>query len=80
NKIAEIMASAFSEERKARLVRKRELQVERLRLTEATAWYDAAAAWLNAGVKDKAVAAAARSAAHPGLKDKTEELLRSVKN
>ncbi len=80
NKIAEIRASAFSEERKARLVRKRELQVERLRLTEATAWYDAAAAWLNAGVKDKAVAAAARSAAHPGLKDKTEELLRSVKN
>ena len=79
-KIDEIKTSAFSEERRARLVRKRELQIERLRLTEAMAWYDAAAAWFNAGVKDKAVAAAAKSAAHPGLKDKTEELLRSIKN
>ncbi len=78
-KIEEIKGSALSEERKARLVRKRELQIERVRLTGATAYYDAAAAYLNAGLKDKAVAAAAKSAAHPALKEKTKELLRSIK-
>jgi tetratricopeptide (TPR) repeat protein len=78
-KVEEIKASALSAERKVRLVRKRELQLERVRLTGATASYDAAAAYINAGLKDKAVAPAAKSAAHPALRDKTEELLRSLK-
>ena len=79
SKIEEIKSSTLSEERKARLVRRRESQLERLRLSAATAWYDAAAAFLNAGFKDKAVAAAAKAAAHPALKEKAEELLRSAK-
>ncbi|HYA48360.1 MAG TPA: tetratricopeptide repeat protein, partial [Burkholderiales bacterium] len=78
-KIAEIKDSALSEERKARLVRRREAQIERLRLSAATAYYDTAAAFLNAGLKDKAAAAAAKSAAHPALKQRSEELLRSIK-
>jgi tetratricopeptide (TPR) repeat protein len=78
-KIEEIKNSALSEERKARLIRRREAQLERLRLTEATAYYDAAAAYLNAGLKDRAVVAAGKAAAHPALKEKTEELLRSIR-
>ena len=78
-KIEEVKASALPEERKARLVRRREAQVERLRLQSATSSYDAAAAYLNAGLKDRAVAAAARAATHPALKAKAEELLRSAK-
>ncbi len=79
-KIEEINRSALSGERKARLVRSREAQLERTRLSEATAYYDAAAAYLNAGAKDKALACAAKAAGHPALKDKVEELLRSIKN
>ncbi|MGA2363028.1 MAG: tetratricopeptide repeat protein [Candidatus Aminicenantales bacterium] len=78
-KVEEIKGSALSGERKARLLRKRELQLERVRLTGATAYYDAAAAYINAGLKDKAIPPAAKSAAHPALKDKTEELLRSIR-
>jgi tetratricopeptide (TPR) repeat protein len=78
-KIEDIRTSALSEERKGRLIRKREAQLERTRLMEATAYYDAAAAYANAGLKEKAFAAAAKSAAHPALKQKTEELLRSIK-
>ncbi len=78
-KIEEIKGSTLSEERKTRLVRRREAQVERLRLQSATASYDAAAAYLNAGLKDRAAAAAARAATHPALKAKAEELLRSAK-
>jgi hypothetical protein len=61
------------------MTRRREAQLERLGLTEATAYYNAAAAYLNAGLKDKAAAAAAKSAAHPALKQKTEELLKMIK-
>jgi tetratricopeptide (TPR) repeat protein len=78
-KIEEIRTSALSEERKDRMTRRREAQLERLGLTEATAYYNAAAAYLNAGLKDKAAAAAAKSAAHPALKQKTEELLKMIK-
>lgn len=78
-KIEEVRASALPEERKARLVRRREAQAKRLRLQSATSSYDAAAAYFNAGLKDKAVSAAARAAAHPALKAKAEELLRSVR-
>jgi tetratricopeptide (TPR) repeat protein len=78
-KAEEIRGSALSEERKARLIRKRETQIERVRLMAATAYYDAAAAYLNAGLKDKALAAAGKAAAHPSLKNKAEELLRSLK-
>ena len=78
-KIEEIKGSALSEERKARLIRRREAQLERLRLSSATAYYDAAAAFLNAGLKDRAAVAAGKAASHPALKQKAEELLRSVK-
>ncbi len=78
-KIEDIRNSTLSEDRKGRLIRKREAQLERTRLAEATAYYDAAAAYVNAGLKDKAVEAATKAAAHPALKKKIEELLRSVK-
>jgi tetratricopeptide (TPR) repeat protein len=78
-RIEEIRNSAVSEERKERLVRKREAQIEGLRLTEATSYYNAAAAYLNAELKDQAVACAGKAAAHPALKAKAEELLRSVR-
>jgi tetratricopeptide (TPR) repeat protein len=78
-RIEEIRNSALSPERKERLVRKREAQIDGLRLTEATSYYNAAAAYLNGDLKDKAAVCAGRAAAHPVLKAKAEELLRSIK-
>lgn len=78
-KIEDIKNSALSVDRKGRLLRKREAQLERTRLAEATSYYDAAAAYGNAGLKDRAVAAATKAAAHPALKQKTGELLRTIK-
>jgi len=78
-RIEEIRNSALSPERKEWLVRKREAQIDGLRLTEATSYYNAAAAYLNGDLKDKAAVCAGRAAAHPVLKAKAEELLRSIK-
>jgi tetratricopeptide (TPR) repeat protein len=77
-KVGEVDKSALADDRKAGLLRKKRSQLERTRLAEASAWYDAAAAFFNAGDKAEALEAAAKSASHPALKDKTDELLRSI--
>jgi tetratricopeptide (TPR) repeat protein len=78
-KIDELQRSALSEERKSGMIRRRRAQLGRVLLTEATAWYDAAAAFLNAGAREKALECVRKSAAHPALKDKSEELLKAIK-
>ncbi len=77
--VEEIEKSDLAAERRARLLQKRTSQLDRVRLTGATSFYNAAAAYFNAGLKDKALAAAERAAAHPSLKDKAGEILRSLK-
>lgn len=78
-KIEDVRSSALSEDRKGRLLRRRQAQLERARLAEATAYYNAAASYLNGGLKDKAAETAAKAAAHPALKHKAEELLKTIK-
>jgi len=78
-KIEELQRSALSEERKSGMILRRRAQLERVLLTEATAWYDAAAASLNAGAREKALECVRKSAGHPALKDKSEELLKAIR-
>jgi tetratricopeptide (TPR) repeat protein len=79
-KIAEIRNSRFSEERKTKLLAKKEQQLKIARTTKATAFYDAAASFFNAGEKAKALDLAGRAAAHPRFKAKAEELIKQIKS
>ena len=77
--IEDLKASPLAPARKARLVQRRAGQLERVRFESATAAYDAAAAFFNSGNVAKALETAVKAAAHPALKEKAEEILRSIK-
>jgi tetratricopeptide (TPR) repeat protein len=78
-KLAEISGSPLEPGRKEALARRKEAQLEKARLSAATAHYDAAAMLVNHGERgQKALALAEKAAAHPALKDKAAELLRSL--
>jgi tetratricopeptide (TPR) repeat protein len=79
-KIAEIRNSRLSEERKAKMLAKKEQQLKITRTTKATAFYDAATGYFNAGDKAKAMDLAGRAAAHPQFKAKAEELIKQIKS
>jgi hypothetical protein len=78
-KMAEIEQSAMAPARRERLLRIKLTQVEKVRLTKATAFYNAAAGYYNTGEKFKALEMAARAAEHPALKQKAEELMSGIK-
>ncbi len=77
--IEEVRHAALGEDRKTRLIRKRESELEHVRLSAATAYYSAAAAYFNAGLREEAVGPAEKAAAHPTLKEKAEEILRALR-
>jgi len=77
-KIREIESSSLSEERKKKYLARKKNQLSRLQLTKATAWYNAAAGYCNAGMKKKAIELAQKAASHSALKDKAQELLNLV--
>jgi tetratricopeptide (TPR) repeat protein len=74
-RIKDIENSAFSEERKRKHVARKKNQLSKLQLTKATAWYNAAAGYYNAGMKEKALELVQKAASHSALKDKAQELL-----
>ena len=74
-RIKDIENSAFSEERKKKHVARKKNQLSKLQLTKATAWYNAAAGYYNAGMKEKALELVQKAASHSALKDKAQELL-----
>ena len=78
-KMAEIEQSAMAPGRKERLVKIKLYQVEKVRLTKATAFFNAAAGYYNSGQKYRALEMAARAAEHPSLKLKAEELISGIK-
>ena len=78
-KMAEIEKSSMAPARKERLLKIKLSQVEKVRLTRATAFYNAAAGYYNAGQKFKALEMAARAAEHQALKQKAEELMSGIK-
>ncbi len=77
--IDEILKSPLSEERKKRYASNKRALLRKTRLTKATAWYNAAAGYYNAGMKTKAFQLAENAATHPALKEKAEELLKLIK-
>ena len=79
-KMAEIRGSTLSEERKARLLLKKESQLRIFQATRATSYYNAAAGFYNAGQKEKALAAAEKASFHPSLKEKAQELIAQIKS
>jgi len=78
-KIAQVEGSTLAPRRKERLVRKKRVRLERLLLSQSTAFYNAAAGYFNSGQKYKALEMAARSVEHPALKDKAEKLMAGIK-
>ncbi len=74
-KVEDVRRSRMAEERKNALLRRKERQLEKVSLAEASSFYDAGAAYYNCGRKQKAAEMAARSAGHPALKQKAEELI-----
>jgi tetratricopeptide (TPR) repeat protein len=78
-KIADLKKSELAAERKDRLLRRKARQLERTILTEATAFYNAAAGYFNSGQKYKALELAARAAEHPAFQTKAAELMEGIK-
>ncbi len=79
DRIEEIKDSAFSEERKKKHLMRKTNQLRKIQLTKATAWYNAAAGFYNAGFQDKARQLAEKALSHDALKEKAKELLQLMK-
>ncbi len=77
--IRNLEVEALAPDRKSQLIQKRSARLEQARLESATAAYDAAAAYFNAGSPDKALISAGKAAAHPALRVKAEGLLRTIR-
>lgn len=74
-KIAQIEGSALPEGRKERLLARKRFQLEKTRLTRATACFNAAAGYHNAGAVEKALRWARDAAAHPYFADFARDLI-----
>lgn len=79
-RIHQIEISSLPEERKRKLILKRENQLRKTVLSKATTFYNAAAGYFNAGLKEEALASAMKAASHPLFKQKAEELITRIKN
>ncbi len=78
-KIKAIKDSDFSEERKKKHIARKTSLLRNIQLTKATAWYNAAAGFYNAGYPKKALQLAEKAASHNALKAKAIELLQLMK-
>ena len=78
-RILQLEKSALSPERKNKLIQRKKSQLEKMQLTLATTFFNAAAGYANAGTKAKALDMATRAADHPALKQKAEELIATIK-
>jgi tetratricopeptide (TPR) repeat protein len=78
DKIEEIKNSAFSEERKEKHVLRNKIKLRKTILTKATCFYNAAAGFYNAGMREGALAFAKRATSHPLFKQRAEELILKI--
>jgi len=78
-KIEEIRAADMTPARKERLLAKKEQQLKVNQTTRATACFEAAISFANAGNAVKAAAFAKRAAEHPQYKSAAAELLKKIK-
>jgi tetratricopeptide (TPR) repeat protein len=77
-KIALIEGSSLPEDRKGRLLARKRFQLEKTRLTRATASFNAAAGYHNSAESGKALAWARAAALHPYFADKARDLISLV--
>ena len=77
-KIGEIEASELAPERKLRLVLRKRLQIQSVQATRATAQYNGAAGFHNAGSFERALDLARLAAAHPAFAERAAELVRLI--
>ncbi len=78
-KIDEIKSAPLSDDRRARMLAKKETQLRIAQATRATAFYGGAVSWMNAGFKERARPLAEQAASHPQFKEKAEALLARMK-
>ena len=76
DKVHEIEQSSLSPERKERLLRKKNAQIQAVLLSMASAFYGAALSWLEAGDGARAKELALKAAEHPSYKAKSEEIIK----
>ena len=76
DKVHEIERSSLSQERKERLLRRKNAQIQTVLFSRASACYGAALSWLNAGDGTKARGLALKAAEHPSYKAKSGEILK----
>lgn len=79
-KIEEIKTSSLSDERKAKLIRRKRNQLIKVTLTKATAFYNAAAGYFNSGSKEKSLNCAREASLHRFFKQKAEELISRIRD
>jgi tetratricopeptide (TPR) repeat protein len=79
DKMKEMKDSAFSQERKKKHLARKTSQLRKIQITKATAWYNAAAGFYNAGFPEKARQLAENAATNEALKAKADELLQLIK-
>jgi tetratricopeptide (TPR) repeat protein len=78
-RIKAIIDSAFSEERKKKHLARKRSQLRAMELTKATAWFNAAAGFYNAGYPKKARPLVEKAASHSALKEEADDLLKKMK-
>lgn len=78
-KIREVKNSSLDEKRKKRMLRKKESQLAKIRLSSATCFYNAAASYFNSGEKEKALSLASEASSHPAFRQKAEALIERIK-
>lgn len=74
-KIHQVEESMRPEERRGRLLARKKYQLEKTRLTKATAHFNAAAGYYNAGDLSNALTWVRSAAAHPYFAEKAKELI-----
>jgi tetratricopeptide (TPR) repeat protein len=74
-KIGQVEESMLPEERKGRLLARKKYQLEKTRLTKATAQFNAAAGYYNAGDLNNALTWVRSAAAHPYFAGKGKEFM-----
>ena len=79
-RIDQIRSAPLSEARREAMVSKKEGQLRTARATLGFACYNAAAAWFNGGLKERAIPWAEKAAGHPQFKDQANALLAKIKS
>jgi len=77
-KILEFEESNLAEDRKKRIIQKKNLQLKHIKLKTATAYYNAAAGFFNAGQYKEVLACASQAYLHPSFRDLADDLLRKI--